>query len=191
MQARTLKGIVILAALGIAAVLFVMPKLPPSAQQARERSQKEPELERIMLELDLGAAPMEGILRLREYADAHPESAQAQFYLGKLAVQSGQMDKATARLERVVELEPERSEVWFELSGLYLSQRSFDRALECAQKAREVNPELNDALFFEATAYEHLGDTVQALIVYEEFLPLARDPQVKSAVEGAINELSQ
>ena len=191
MQPKTLKSIVVFAALGIAAVLFIMPKLPPSAKEVQAQLREEPELEQIMLSLNLGEAPMQGILRLRDYADSHPESAQAQFYLGKFAVQSGQMDKATQRFQNVVDIDPERAEVWFELSGLYLSQRPFDQSLECAKKAREVNPELNDALFFEAAALEHLGDTVQALVVYEEFLPLAGDPQVKGAVEAAIKKLSQ
>lgn len=191
MKPKSLKSIVVFAALGIAVVLFVMPKLPPSAKEAQAQLREEPELEQIMLSLNLGEAPMQGILRLRDYADAHPESAQAQFYLGKFAVQSGQMDKATQRFQNVVDIDPERAEVWFELSGLYLSQRQFEQSLECAKKAREVNPELSDALFFEAAALEQLGDTVQALIVYEEFLPLAGDKQVQDAVEAAIKKLSQ
>lgn len=191
MPTRTVKTVVIGAALGIAVILMLMPKLPPSVEQAQEKLQEEPELERIMLEMNLAEAPMEGILRLKDYADTHPESAQAQYYLGKLAVQSRQFDKAAVRFERVVELEPERADVWFELSGLHLSQRGFDRALACAQKAHEVDPKLTDALFFEASSLEHLGDTVMALVVYEEFLPYAKDDQVREVVETTIKELSK
>lgn len=191
MPARTLKLIVIGAALGIATILMLMPKLPPSTEQAQEQLQKEPELERIMLEMNLAEAPMEGILRLKDYADTHPESAQAQYYLGKLAVQSRQFDKAALRFESVVAIEPERADVWFELSGLHLSQRSFNRSLACAQKAHEVDPNLTDALFFEASSLEHLGDTVMALVVYEEFLPFAKDQQVRDVVEASIKELSK
>jgi tetratricopeptide (TPR) repeat protein len=49
---------------------------------------------------------MKGILMLRELEGQHPDSPAVLFHLGRLAVQTGQWDRAIARLERVLELDP-------------------------------------------------------------------------------------
>lgn len=190
MEQRTVK----IAAIGLAVVLIgtlaVLPKLPPSAQVAAQEMRANPRLAEALAKIENGATPMEGILMLRTLAEEEPDNLEAQLYLAKFSVQSGQFDKAIERFKRVTEIDPSRSEVWFEMSGLHLSQRQFEDALKCAREALKHDQELHNALFIEASALEQLGDTVQALVVYEEFRPLTRDDQIREMTDAAIKRLS-
>ena len=50
--------------------------------------------------------PMKGILQLRELDAQNPENTVVNFQLARLAIKTGQFDKAIARLERIVAMEP-------------------------------------------------------------------------------------
>ena len=56
--------------------------------------------------------PMQGILQLVELGKEHPEDAAIQFHLGRLAIQTGQAEKAVERLTRASELRPGHRETW-------------------------------------------------------------------------------
>ena len=50
--------------------------------------------------------PMKGILQLRELDAQNPENTVVNFQLARLAIKTGQFDKAIARLEKIVAMEP-------------------------------------------------------------------------------------
>lgn len=56
--------------------------------------------------------PMQGILMLVELSEKHPEEGAVFFHLGRLALQTGQVDRALDRLSRAVELRPDHRESW-------------------------------------------------------------------------------
>lgn len=56
--------------------------------------------------------PMQGILQLVELGKQHPEDAAIQFHLGRLALQTGQAEKAVERLTRASELRPGHRDTW-------------------------------------------------------------------------------
>lgn len=56
--------------------------------------------------------PMQGILQLVELGKEHPEDAAIQFHLGRLAIQTGQAEKAVERLTRASELRPGHRDTW-------------------------------------------------------------------------------
>ncbi len=63
--------------------------------------------------------PMMGIMQLLGLQDKYPESAALQYQLGRLGVQTGQYDKAIARLNKVLQLEPNNSKACCLLAKAY------------------------------------------------------------------------
>jgi tetratricopeptide (TPR) repeat protein len=51
--------------------------------------------------------PMKGILMLRELNEANPENVSVLFQLAKLAVKTGQMDRALGRIEEGLKIDPQ------------------------------------------------------------------------------------
>jgi predicted Zn-dependent protease len=56
--------------------------------------------------------PMQGILMLVDLSKKHPEEGAVFFHLGRLALQTGQTDKALERLTRAIELRPDHRDSW-------------------------------------------------------------------------------
>lgn len=65
-------------------------------------------------------APMKGILRLRELAEAYPKNEYIAYQLGMLSFQSGQYEKAIGRFETVLSLNPENINACFYLAEALL-----------------------------------------------------------------------
>mgnify|MGYP002631902050 CR=1 FL=1 len=55
-------------------------------------------------------APMQGILKLRSIAEAHPENFRAQYQLGMLSAQTGQWEKVVERFVIAQNIDPEFAE---------------------------------------------------------------------------------
>lgn len=63
--------------------------------------------------------PMRGVLMLRELNDAHPNNVLVMNTLARLAIKTGQFDRAIQRLERSLELEPENQNTICLLATVY------------------------------------------------------------------------
>ncbi len=57
--------------------------------------------------------PMKGIGILRQLADSLPDNVPVLLALGRLSIQSGQLDKAKERLQKVLKLEPQNTEALY------------------------------------------------------------------------------
>jgi len=68
--------------------------------------------------------PMRGILMLRELNDAHPNNVLVMNTLARLAIRTGQFDRAIQRLERSLELEPDNQNTICLLATAYKSAGS-------------------------------------------------------------------
>lgn len=69
---------------------------------------------------------------------ANPDHADALLYLGKLAVESNQLDKAIERFKKLVSLQPQNPEYCMELSKAYGLKGDEQEAKKWAEKAREL-----------------------------------------------------
>jgi tetratricopeptide (TPR) repeat protein len=49
---------------------------------------------------------MQGILKIREVAEANPQNTEALFHLGGFSLETGQFDKAEGRFRQILEVEP-------------------------------------------------------------------------------------
>ena len=82
---------------------------------------------------------MKPALLLREVIKENPEHIDGLYYLGKLAVESNQLEKAIERFKKLVSLQPQNQEFYIELSKIYEMQGNQKEAKEWADKARNLN----------------------------------------------------
>lgn len=92
-----------------------------------------------------GSNPMKGIMLLREVVAKNPDHEMAQYNLGILSVQSGQLEKAVERFEKVVQLNPKRAEARFLLARTYADLGRKEEALKNFRIVKEEvkDPQLN------------------------------------------------
>jgi len=81
---------------------------------------------------------MRPIFLLREVTEVNPDHADALFYLGKLAIESNQIDKAIERFKKLVSLQPQNPDYCMELSKAYGLKGDEQEAKKWADKAREL-----------------------------------------------------
>jgi tetratricopeptide (TPR) repeat protein len=82
--------------------------------------------------------PMRGILMLRELNQNYPENVPVLNNLGRLGIQTGQIERALERLERSYELDPENPVTVCLLAQAYQAGGSEDKAGLFADKCRDL-----------------------------------------------------
>ncbi len=87
---------------------------------------------------NISSTPMEGILRIKQVADAHPENMYAQLMLGLGDIKSGQYDKAVERLQRVAKKEPYNLQAIFNLAETYERKGENTNAVTWYRKAQNI-----------------------------------------------------
>src|SRR4029453_11349347 len=79
------------------------------------------------------------LLRL---AEQQPRLAQAQFLLGRLAIETESWDEAIARLSAAVDLDPDHDGAWSALGAVYAEAlHKSDEAIKVYQRAIKANPD--------------------------------------------------
>ena len=76
--------------------------------------------------------PMKGIMMLLELNKANPENISVLLQLGKLALQTNQIDRAIARFETVLEYDAENNQAHCFLADIY-RQNNTDKAMYHAE----------------------------------------------------------
>ncbi len=82
--------------------------------------------------------PMKGILLLRELDAQNPENVAVNTQLARLAIKTGQYDKAIARLEKVITKEPNNGKLYCLLADAYDGAHN-PKANEAAQKCQSLS----------------------------------------------------
>ncbi len=80
--------------------------------------------------------PMKGILMLRELNEKYPDNVPVLNNLGRLALQTGQIDRAVERLERAFSLAPENNQTLCLLAEAYEAAGQSAKSAIFAQKCR-------------------------------------------------------
>lgn len=68
-----------------------------------------------------------------------PNHLDALYYLGKLAIESNQLEKAIERFKKLVSLQPQNQEFYLEISRIYGMQGNETESKAWAEKARVLN----------------------------------------------------
>lgn len=84
------------------------------------------------------AGVMKGVLLLREIVHRDTTNVPANLLLGKMAIISGQTDKAINRLEYVTKLDSNNPEAYYYLANAYLSQGNKEKAIESLKKCKSL-----------------------------------------------------
>lgn len=83
--------------------------------------------------------PMKGILMLVDLNKKHPEEPDVLFHLGRLAIQTGQTEKAVERLRQAASLRPEHRDTWCLLAQAEEAAGHMTEAQEAHEKCEEKN----------------------------------------------------
>lgn len=81
---------------------------------------------------------MQGVTLLREITQKDSNNVPANLILGKLAIQSGQLEKAIRRLELVLTLQPGNTEAMYFLAEAYKSSGDKQKAIELFEKCKKL-----------------------------------------------------
>ncbi len=87
---------------------------------------------------------MQGVLLLKDVENKEPDNKYMNLILGRLAVLSGQYDKAVTRLEKLVSVDPKNSEAYFHLAEAY---RALGRKSEAIKAFESCKSLVNSADF--------------------------------------------
>lgn len=88
---------------------------------------------------------MKGVTLLREVTAKDSTNISANIILGKMAIQSGQLDKAVRRLELVLSLRPDNTEAMYFLAEAYKGQGNKTKAIELFEQCKKLvnNPDFS------------------------------------------------
>mgnify|MGYP001429450136 CR=1 FL=1 len=102
----------------------------PAMEIGELKSDDDKQIDKALAIIDGGGAPMEGILLLKELAEREGDpNLDAIFLLGKLSVQSGQLDKAVERFNQVLEIVPNHLDATWELAMLNMKMGDLEAAI--------------------------------------------------------------
>lgn len=81
---------------------------------------------------------MKGVTLLRDVTQKDSNNISANIILGKLAIQSGQLDKAIKRLELVLSLRPENTEAMYFLAEAYKGKGNKEKAISLLENCKKI-----------------------------------------------------
>jgi tetratricopeptide (TPR) repeat protein len=80
--------------------------------------------------------PMKGVKMLLALNDSYPDNARILFHLGRLAIQTGQFEKAVERLEKSLELDASQPQIYCLLERAYRETEKSDLAAKASDQCR-------------------------------------------------------
>jgi tetratricopeptide (TPR) repeat protein len=88
---------------------------------------------------------MNGVFKLRDFAEKNPKNIRAQVTLGKMALQSNQLDKAIERGKIVLALDKDNFEAHLFMGEAYKNAGEIDKAIEIFNQAKKIlkNPDFD------------------------------------------------
>ncbi len=81
---------------------------------------------------------MPGVMLLKSVEQKDPDNKEMNLILGRLAVVSGQYDKAITRLEKLIKLDPTNAEAYFHLAEAYRAVGRKDDAIKSLEQCKTL-----------------------------------------------------
>ena len=176
------------------AVIVFSNRQPSSSPEPAEQventvTEADVQIEKALGIINGGGQPMEGILMLKELADAEEPNYDAVFLLGQLSIQSGQLEKAVERFTQVLEHNPNHIDATWELAMLNMKMGDLEDAVARFEYCIDKDQSFVNGYFFVGQCLEAMGQKSNALNAYKTYLPLAPDSAVSKSIEAIINRL--
>ena len=186
--------ILLITAVVATAVIVLSDRQPSSSPEKAEYveetiTEEDIKIEKALEIINGGGQPMEGILMLKELADADEPNIDAVFLLGQLSVQSGQLEKAVERYSQVLELDKNHLEATWALAMLNMKMGDLEDAVVRFELCVEEDEAYANGYFFIGQCFEAMERKDSALEAYKMYLPLSPDSVVSMSVEAIINRL--
>ncbi len=109
------------------------------AQLAKEDSnQLDYQVKEAICNIDGFGNIMAGVVLLKGVERKDSTNEQMNLILGRLAVVSGQYDKATVRLEKLTKSHPENAEAWFHLAEAYRATGNKSGAIKALEQCKKL-----------------------------------------------------
>jgi len=108
------------------------------ALRATDPNDVQAKLEMALVYVEGTNETMQGVLLLREVEKTDPENETMNLTLGRLAVVSGQFDKAITRLEKLVQRNPNNAEAYIHLAEAYRATGQKTKALQALEQCKRV-----------------------------------------------------
>jgi cytochrome c-type biogenesis protein CcmH/NrfG len=95
--------------------------------------------------IDGAGETMKGVQMLLGIVRENPSNVPAALMLGKMAIESGQWDKATARFESVLKIDPDNREALYFLAESYKGSGNRAKAIETFERVKKAvgNPDFS------------------------------------------------
>ena len=103
-------------------------------------------IELAMVYVESGTETMKGVFLLRDIEKIEPDNETVNLTLGRLAVTSGQFDKAITRLEKLTQNHPDNAEAYIHLAEAYRAVGQKDKALRALEKCKQLVKESPEAV---------------------------------------------
>lgn len=88
--------------------------------------------------IDGAGEVMQGVSILREITAKDPDNIPANLMLGRMSIQSGQLEKAVTRFETVLKQEPENREALYFLAEAYRGKGEKNKAIATLEKLKKI-----------------------------------------------------
>lgn len=140
-----------------------------------ENDQKNASLLSRLCKLDRIASPAKALDYCRRASEADPGKIDHVIGYGAALVQAKQFDQAVSLFRRVIEVAPDNSTVHANLASALFELKSYNEAKIEYQWLISRQPELVAAYYLLGITHDHLGEYMDAMANYQQFLRLA-DP---------------
>lgn len=101
-----------------------------------------------------------------------PQSADAWGFLGRLYLETEQVDRSVEVLQKARRLDSENARILFTLGSAYFRQEAYQQAAETLEAGLKIESEVPGALFDLGNSYYMMGEYYQAIAKYEEAFSL-------------------
>ncbi len=124
----------------------------------------------------------------RRALSLRPHFPDAQFNLGNVLRELGNVDDAEQRFRTAVEQDPTMAVGWYNLADLLEEHTRLDEAVECLRRALEIDPLYADAHFNLAGLLDGAGYTAEASEHWAAYLKLDPDSEWARIAQSRVSE---
>jgi len=112
---------------------------------------------------------------LNEGCETYPDSESLLFELAYAYDKEGNVVKGQETYQRLLDINPFSENAWYNLGILYIKNEDYKNAIVCYDYTLALNPEHAEALFNKANSLVSLGNLLEAIDYYIEYISFGYD----------------
>lgn len=161
-------------------------------EAARQSPDTEMPLRLLAMAVDTGPVRLREVQALvAAYLKRHPKQFWPHYFLGRTALQDGDVARGLEFLKQSVALAPDYPDSQFELGNAYFERERWNDAIACYEKAARLKPNLADAHYRLFRAYRRAGEPKQADRALQTYQKLQAQKPAENVVMQFVYNLRQ